>query len=104
MRRSALNNNNSSFRGASETSEPEFITTIGNMDCGPAPSKSAVADLANGWARPGMTASHLRRDQIFDLHAIARLDDLGDPLPMATLVIALVAENANRSGFPDQRG
>jgi len=45
----------------------------------------------------------LRRDQIFDPDAVARLDDLGDPLPMAMLVIALVAENADRPGFLDQR-
>jgi hypothetical protein len=32
---------------------PESITTIGSMDSGPAPSKSAVADLDNDIAEPG---------------------------------------------------
>src|SRR5438132_14006729 len=34
--------------------------------------------------------------------AVAALDDLGDPLPVATAVIALVAENADRAGLVDQ--
>jgi hypothetical protein len=33
--------------GRSEAASPESITTIGSMDSGPAPSKSAVADLDN---------------------------------------------------------
>ena len=47
--------------------------------------------------------SHLRRDQILDLDAVAVFDDLGDPLPVALQVIALVAENTDRPGFFDQR-
>src|SRR6266481_603717 len=83
-------------------------------------SKSATADLdaqaRNPYSRwwlwipgslvslaPRNDESHLRRDQIFHLHVVARFDDLGDPLPMAMLVIALVAENADRPGFLDQR-
>src|ERR1700733_12276666 len=49
------------------------------------------------------TISHLLCDQILDLDAVARFDDLGDPLPVAVQVIALVAEDADRSGFLDQR-
>jgi hypothetical protein len=89
---------------------PESITTIGSMDSGPAPSKSAVADLdihicrtrvnprSVGASRndKGWVVLNLRRGQIFYLDAVARFDDLGDPLPMAMLVIALVAENADR--------
>ena len=40
--------------------------------------------------------SRLPAKQIFHLHAVAPLDDLGNPLPMAMPVIALVAENADR--------
>src|SRR6266511_5728386 len=47
--------------------------------------------------------SHLRRDQILHLHAVAILDDLGDPLPVALGMIALVAENADRTGLVNQR-
>src|SRR3979490_154578 len=46
---------------------------------------------------------NLGRDQIFPLPPVAILDDLRDPLPVAMLVIALVAEDADRPGFPDQR-
>src|SRR5882762_10837273 len=46
---------------------------------------------------------HLRRDQILHLHAVAVFDDLGDPLPVAVQVIALVTENADRPGCLDQR-
>jgi hypothetical protein len=42
-------------------------------------------------------ASHLRRDQILDFHAVAVFDDLGDPLPVALRMVALVAENADRA-------
>ena len=36
--------------------------------------------------------SNLRRRQILDFHAVALLDDLGDPLPVAMRVVALVAQ------------
>ena len=45
----------------------------------------------------GETVSHLRRDQILDLHPVALFDDLRDPLPVAMGVIALVAEDADRA-------
>jgi PhzF family phenazine biosynthesis protein len=44
-----------------------------------------------------------RANQIFDLHPVAVFDDLGDPLPMAVQMIALVAEDTDRSGFLHQR-
>ena len=46
---------------------------------------------------------HLLRRQILHLHAIAVFDDLGDPLPVALLMVALVAENADRTGLLHQR-
>jgi hypothetical protein len=39
--------------GRDEVASPESITTTGSMDSGPAPSKSAVADLANDIAELG---------------------------------------------------
>jgi hypothetical protein len=48
--------------------------------------------------------SHLLRRQILDPDAVALLDDLGDPVPVALAVIALVAEDADRAGLLDQRG
>src|SRR6185369_586982 len=49
------------------------------------------------------TALHLRRDQILDLHAVALLDELRDPLPVAMGVVALITENAHRTGLVHQR-
>src|SRR6185295_562495 len=49
------------------------------------------------------TALHLRRDQILHLHAIALLDELRDPLPVAMGVVALITENAHRTGLVHQR-
>src|SRR3954463_10990066 len=49
------------------------------------------------------TALHLRRDQILHLHAVAVLDDLRDPLPVAMGVVALIAENAHRTRLLHQR-
>ena len=49
-------------------------------------------------------ALQLRRRQILNSNAVAILDDLRDPSPMAVQVIALVTEDADRSRFPDQRG
>jgi hypothetical protein len=46
---------------------------------------------------------HLLRRQILDPDAVTLPDDLGDPLPVAFAVIALVAQDANRTGLPDQR-
>src|SRR5580698_5399743 len=45
----------------------------------------------------------LRRGQVFDFDAVAVFDDLGDPAPVAMLMIALIAENADRAGFLHQR-
>src|SRR5882724_2625531 len=53
--------------------------------------------------RRSRAASNLLRRQIFYLHAVAVLDDLGDPLPVAVAVVALVAENADRAGLVHQR-
>ena len=47
---------------------------------------------------------HLPPRQILHLHPVALLDDLGDPLPVAMGVVALVAEEAHRAGFLHQRG
>jgi len=49
------------------------------------------------------TPSQLRRDQIFDSDPVSAFDDLRDPLPMTMLMVALVAEDADRAGLPDQR-
>src|SRR5687767_9670783 len=49
------------------------------------------------------TALHLRRDQILHLHAVAFFDDLGDPLPVAMRVVALITENAHRTRLVHQR-
>src|SRR5437764_8805461 len=46
---------------------------------------------------------HLRCDQILHLHAVAVFDDLRDPLPVAMSVIALITENADRTGLVHQR-
>src|SRR5437763_541070 len=56
----------------------------------------AYAPRSNDWL-------HLRRDQILHLHAVAILDDLGDPLPVAMGVVALITENTYRSGLLHQR-
>src|SRR6187549_2288229 len=49
------------------------------------------------------TALNRRRDEILHLHAIAILDDLRDPLPVAMGVVALITENAYRTRLVDQR-
>ena len=50
-----------------------------------------------------MNVLHLLRNQILDPHPVAVFDDLGDPLPVALPVVALVAEDADRAGFLDER-
>ena len=42
-------------------------------------------------------------DQILDLHTVALLDDLGNPAPVAVLVVAFIAEQAHRAGLLYQR-
>ena len=49
------------------------------------------------------TVLNLRRDQILHLHAVAVLDDLGDPLPVAMGMVALIAEDAHRTRLVHQR-
>ena len=49
------------------------------------------------------TSLHLRRDQIFYFHPVAVLDDLRDPLPVAMRMVALITENADRTGLVHQR-
>src|SRR5207249_526368 len=46
---------------------------------------------------------HLRCGQVLHAHPVAILDDLRDPLPVAMSVVALVAEDADRSRFLHQR-
>src|SRR4029453_8049904 len=41
--------------------------------------------------------------QILHLHAVARLDDLRDPLPVAMGMVALITENAHRTRLLYQR-
>src|SRR5438046_8025366 len=49
------------------------------------------------------TTLHLRRDQILHFHAVALLDDLRDPLPVALRMITLITENAYRPRLVHQR-
>src|ERR1700722_8528364 len=58
------------------------------------------------WDRSALrngAVSHLRCGQIFDLDAVAVLDAPGHPPPVTMLMIALVAEDADRAGLLDQR-
>jgi hypothetical protein len=41
--------------------------------------------------------------EVLDLGAGALFDDFGDPAAVAVLVIALIAENADGPGSPDER-
>src|SRR5438477_12468348 len=66
-------------------------------------TKQSIYPLCRGmdcFVSLAMTVSlHLPRRQILDPHAVAIPDDLGDPLPVAVGVLALVAEIAYRSRF-----
>ena len=52
----------------------------------------------------GSAVLELRRSQIFDFHAFSAMDDFGNELAVAILVVALEAENADRPGLHHQRG
>src|SRR5215213_10024507 len=60
------------------------------------------ASLHPGYGNDGCL--YLPPRQILDPDAVALLDDLRDPLPVALRVIALVAENADRACLLDQGG
>src|SRR3979411_612737 len=62
-----------------------------------------VMDSGLALRAPRNDESNLGRNQILDSDAVAIPDDLGDPLPVAMAVVALVAENADRAGFFHQR-
>src|SRR5579872_969220 len=49
-------------------------------------------------------SSNLPCGEVFDFHAVALLDDFRNPAPVTMAVVALVAEDANGSGFFYERG
>jgi hypothetical protein len=67
--------------------------------------RRAEATPSFGRLCPAMTerGSHLRRDQVLGTDAVAIFDDLRNPLPVTTFVVALVTEDADGAGFLHQR-